>query len=119
MTSDAVSPRKRDQESGRQLLRHHPAAAGWWPRPRLGVGSGLALTGPNGLLKLFTKSLLETALGEELTEHLGHAKHRDEPGRESTNVRNGCWSKTVISDAVCEVSSTCHGIGTARLNRRS
>ena len=63
---------------------------------------GLELTGPNGLLKLFTKNVLETALNEELTEHLGHAKHRDEPGRESTNVRNGSRSKTVIYDAAGE-----------------
>lgn len=32
---------------------------------------GLALTGPDGLLKLFTKNVLETALNEEITEHLG------------------------------------------------
>lgn len=31
----------------------------------------LSLTGPDGLLKQFTKSVLETALIEELTEHLG------------------------------------------------
>ena len=37
---------------------------------------GLSLTGPDGLLKQFTKSVLETALNEELTEHLGHEKHR-------------------------------------------
>ncbi len=47
---------------------------------------GLELTGPNGLLKLFTKNVLETAPNEELTEHLGHAKNRTEPGRETTNV---------------------------------
>ena len=28
---------------------------------------GLALTGPGGLLKLFTKNVLETALNEEMT----------------------------------------------------
>lgn len=64
---------------------------------------GLALTGPDGLLKLFTKNVLETALGEEMTEHLGHEKNRAEPGRESTNVRNGTRPKTVISDAAGEV----------------
>jgi putative transposase len=64
---------------------------------------GLALTGPDGLLKLFTKSVLETALNEEMTEHLGHEKNQAEPGRESTNVRNGARSKTVVSDAVGEV----------------
>ena len=61
------------------------------------------MTGPNGLLKLFTKNVLETALNEELTEHLGHPKRRADPGRESTNIRNGSRSKTVISDAAGEV----------------
>ena len=50
---------------------------------------GLELTGPNGLLKLFTKNVLETALNEEMTEHLGHEKNQADPARESTNVRNG------------------------------
>ena len=64
---------------------------------------GLALTGPDGLLKLFTKNVLETALVEEMTEHLGHEKNQAEVGRESSNVRNGSRSKTVISDAAGEV----------------
>jgi tetratricopeptide (TPR) repeat protein len=63
----------------------------------------LELTGPNGLLKLFTKNVLETALNEEMTEHLGHEKNHAESGRESTNVRNGSRGKTVISDAAGEV----------------
>jgi hypothetical protein len=54
---------------------------------------GLELTGPNGLLKLFTKNVLETALNEEMTEHLGHEKNQAEPGRDSTNVRNGSRGK--------------------------
>lgn len=37
---------------------------------RLAREQGLALTGPDGLLKLFTKNVLEAALNEELTEHL-------------------------------------------------
>jgi transposase-like protein len=64
---------------------------------------GLELTGPNGLLKLFTKNVLETALNEEMTEHLGHEKNRTEVGRPSANVRNGSRSKVVVSDAVGEV----------------
>ncbi|WP_026647407.1 transposase, partial [Bifidobacterium minimum] len=36
---------------------------------------GLALTGPRGLLKQFTKTVLETALDEEMNEHLGRVKH--------------------------------------------
>lgn len=64
---------------------------------------GLALTGPDGLLKQLTKTVLETALNAEMTEHLGHEKHQAEPGRASANVRNGTRSKTVVSDAVGEV----------------
>jgi hypothetical protein len=30
---------------------------------------------PNDLLKQFTKTVLETALNEEMTEHLGRSKH--------------------------------------------
>ena len=33
------------------------------------------LTGPDGLLKQLTKTVIETALNQELTEHLGHDKH--------------------------------------------
>jgi len=47
--------------------------------------------------------VLETALNEEITEHLGFEKNQAEPGRESANVRNGARTKTVISDAVGEV----------------
>jgi transposase-like protein len=39
-----------------------------------------------------------------MTEHLGHEKNYAEPGRESTNVRNGSRSKTVVSDAVGDVT---------------
>jgi putative transposase len=67
---------------------------------------GLALTGPDGLLGQLTKTVLETALEAEMTEHLGHAKYADQPGREGSNVRNGSRAKTVISDAVGEVEVT-------------
>ena len=43
---------------------------------RLAKAQGLSLTGPGGLLKQFTKNVLETALNEEMTEHLGHEKNR-------------------------------------------
>src|SRR6185437_9923716 len=63
---------------------------------------GLSLTGPDGLLKQLTKTVLETALNQEMTEHLGHEKHgRPEPG--SGNVRNGTRSKTVLTGASGEV----------------
>src|SRR5580698_11368665 len=61
---------------------------------------GLSLTGPDGLLKQLTKTVLETALDEELTEHLGHDKHSPS---ETGNVRNGTRSKTVLSEATGHV----------------
>ena len=64
---------------------------------------GLALTGLDGLLKLFAKSVLETALNEEMTEHLGYEKNQAEQDWESTNLRNGARSKTIVSDAAGEV----------------
>jgi putative transposase len=49
---------------------------------------GVALTGPDGLLKALTKTVIETALDEEMSEHLGYDKH--EPvGRNRGNSRNG------------------------------
>jgi len=48
---------------------------------RLAKEQGLALTGPNGLLKQLTKTVIETALNEEMTEHLGYEKN-DPAGRE-------------------------------------
>src|SRR5690349_11968739 len=99
MTLDAVSPRKSDRKPA-QLSPEQAAAAAMVAEAK---ARGLALTGPNGLLKLFTRNVLETALNEEMTEHLGHEKNRAEVGRSSTNVRNGTRSKTVVSDAVGEV----------------
>jgi putative transposase len=46
----------------------------------------VSLTGPDGLLKQETKTVLETALNQELTEHLGHDKHGP-AGNEAGNVR--------------------------------
>lgn len=59
---------------------------------------GLSLTGPDGLLKQLTKTVLETALNEEMTEHLGYEKH-EAAGAGSGNVRNGTRSKTVLTEA--------------------
>ena len=64
---------------------------------RLAQEQGLSLTGPDGLLKQLTKTVLETALNEEMTEHLGYEKH-DPPGTGSANIRNGTRSKTVLTD---------------------
>jgi len=70
---------------------------------RLTKEQRLSLTGPDGLLKQFTKSVLETALNEEMTEHLGHEKNRAPGARDSANVRNGTRAKTVLTHATDEV----------------
>ena len=64
---------------------------------RLAKEQGLALDGPNGLLGQFTKTFLEAALNEEMTDHLGHEKNRAPDERDDTNGRNGTRTKTVIS----------------------
>jgi transposase-like protein len=101
MAFDAMSADvEKINKSGRGLSPEQAAAAAMVARAR---EEGLDLTGPQGLLKLFTKNVLEAALNEELTGHLGHEKNRVEVGRDSTNVRNGTRSKTVVSDAVGEI----------------
>jgi transposase-like protein len=98
-----MSAEIKSEKSGRGLSPEQAAAAAMVASAR---EQGLALTGPDGLLKLFTANVLETALNEEMTEHLGHEKNRAEAGRDSTNVRNGARAKTVVSDAAGEVSVT-------------
>src|SRR6201996_4232488 len=64
---------------------------------RLAREQGLSLTGPDGLLKQLTKTVLETSLNEEMTEHLGYEKH-DPAGAGTGNIRNGARSKTVLTE---------------------
>src|SRR6185312_3432496 len=70
-------------EVARELVRHARDA-------------GVALTGPGGPLKAITKTVIETALDEELSEHLGYDR-RDPAGYRSGNSRNGTRSKTVLT----------------------
>jgi transposase-like protein len=63
---------------------------------------GVALTGPDGLLKALTKTVIETALDEEMSEHLGYDKH--EPvGRNRGNSRNGKRPKTLLTSSSGDV----------------
>ena len=73
-----------EQDAVRELVRQARA-------------SGTALTGPGGLLKQLTKMVVEAALDEEMSEHLGYDKG-DQAGRNRGNSRNGKRSKTVITD---------------------
>lgn len=59
----------------------------------------MALTGPEGLLKALTKTVIETALDEEVADQLGYDKH-DPAGRNGQNSRNGKRTKTVLTDNV-------------------
>jgi putative transposase len=58
---------------------------------------GIDLVGPDGLLTGLTKTVLETALDAEMSEHLGYDKH-DPAGRNGANSRNGTRSKTVLTE---------------------
>lgn len=64
---------------------------------RMAKEQGVALTGPDGLLKQLTKTVIETALDEEMTEHLGYEKH-DAAGKQTANSRNGVRPKTVLTE---------------------
>ncbi len=63
---------------------------------------GVALTGPDGLLKALTKTVIEAALDEEMAEHVGYDKHAPE-SRNRGNSRHGKRSKAVLTDACGEV----------------
>jgi len=58
---------------------------------------GVGLVVPGGLLTGLTKTVLETALEVELTDHLGYDKH-DPAGRNRENSRNGSRAKTVLTE---------------------
>jgi putative transposase len=92
-TLDDATPRKKKPK---------PSAEAAAELVRLAKEQGLSLTGPDGLLKQLAHAVLETALNEELTEHLGYGKH-DPAGAGSGNVRNGRRSKTVLTDATAHV----------------
>lgn len=64
---------------------------------RLLAPRGDDLTGPDGLLTAITKQVIEAALKEEMTEHVGHDKHAVQ-GRNGVNSRNGTRAETVLTD---------------------
>src|SRR5262245_53657525 len=60
-------------------------------------GEGVSLVGPGGVLSELTKTVLETALEAEMTEHVGYERH-DRAEHHSGNARNGTRTKTVVTD---------------------
>src|SRR3954453_21443419 len=95
MTTLDVVPKKKPELSAEETAAKELV--------RLARERGLSLTGPDGLIKQFTKSVLETALNEEMTEHLGHEKNRATADRHSANVRNGTQPKTLLTEATGRV----------------
>jgi transposase-like protein len=95
MTDTSMVPRKRDGDppARRPLIDEELAGQ------LLGKAQeqGAELLGPDGLLSQVTKAVLERALAEEMTGHLGYEKH-DPAGRGSGNSRNGATGKTVLTD---------------------
>jgi putative transposase len=55
------------------------------------------LMGKDGILKQLTKALVESAMGAELTNHLGYEKG-DRSGKKVSNHRNGSSKKTLIGE---------------------
>jgi transposase-like protein len=93
-TLDGVTKKKRAEPTAEEKVAEELVA-----RAR---EQGLSLTGPDGLLKQLTKAVLETALNQEMTEHLGHDKHGP-AGSEAGNVRNGSRPKTVLTEGSGQV----------------
>jgi putative transposase len=103
MTIKSISDQKRDREGPARAQSASDEAAqrlaGLLPAEALqdalkGLGPE-EITGPGGLLTQLAGRVIETALGAELSEHLGHP-----PGGRpaDANVRNGGGAKTVKTD---------------------
>ena len=109
-TLDTVAARKKDKP---EPAAEQKAAEEMVRRAR---EQGLSLTGPDGLLRQLTKTVLETALDQELTEHLGHERH----GQPVTgNVRTGTRAKTVLTESTGQVQVDVPATGPGRSSRRS
>jgi putative transposase len=65
-TLETVTTKKKPEPSAEQVAAEELV--------RRAREQGLPLTGPDGLLKQLTKVVIETALDQELTEHLGHER---------------------------------------------
>jgi putative transposase len=94
MTDTKAVPRKPGREPASKPLVDAELADELLGRAQ---NEGVELLGPDGLLSQVTKAVLERALGEEMTHHLGYEKH-DPAGRGSGNSRNGSSGKRLLTD---------------------
>jgi Transposase, Mutator family len=81
---------------GQPLRRNYPAPRDQQQRQHRSPSRAAQPELPEGLLSQVTRAVLERALAEEMTGHLGYAKH-DPAGRGSGNSRNGTTGKTVLT----------------------
>jgi transposase-like protein len=95
MTDTEIVPRKSDREPADQPPLVDAALAD--ELLARAQSEGVELLGPDGLLSQVTKAVLERALAEEMTEHLGYDKH-DPAGRGSGNSRNGITGKRLLTE---------------------
>ena len=82
---DADGPRLVDEELAQRLIDQARE-------------QGVELLGEQGLLRQMTKAVLERALAEELTEHLGY-EVGDPAGAGTGNSRNGTSAKRLLTEA--------------------
>ena len=94
MTDTEVVPRRPDGPDREPPLVDEQLADELLGRAQ---AQGVELLGPEGLLSQVTKAVLERALDEELTAHLGYEKH-DPAGRGSGNSRNGSTPKRLRTE---------------------
>lgn len=86
--TETIEPARFDEDEKQALAQQLVAQA---------KAAGIDLVGPDALLTGLTKQVLETALDEELTEHLGYPPGERE-AKTGTNERNGTRSKTVLTE---------------------
>jgi hypothetical protein len=96
----SAGPTAEEIEAARELVRAARA-------------KGVALTGPDGLLEALTKTVIETALEEEMSDHLGYDKHepvgRNQASPATASARRPCSPMRVV-----RLRSSCRGtVGTA------
>src|SRR5690625_4720593 len=103
MTEKITSVKSMPREAKKAVSRGESERAAVRELVKAARARGEGLPGPDGLGKAITATVLEAALEEERTDHLGHAKHTAATG-DSGNIRNGTRSKTVLTDAAGQVS---------------
>jgi len=94
ITLDDVTARKKPEPTPEEVAALAVA--------RRAPGAGPVPDRAGRLLKQLTMTVLETALNEEITEHLGQEEN-GQSDSETGDVRNGTRAKTVLTEATGQV----------------